>query len=62
MNMYTEPGYRKQGIATNLFGSLLEEAKALGYKKLCLNTTAQARPLYERFGFRETGDELALRT
>jgi GNAT superfamily N-acetyltransferase len=62
MNMYTEPSYRKQGIATNLFGRLLDEAKALGYKKVCLNTTAQGRPIYERFGFRETGDEMALRT
>lgn len=58
MNMYTEPRYRGQGLATHLFARMLDEARSLGYKKICLHATAQGRPVYEKFGFRGTDDEM----
>ena len=57
-NMYTLPGYRKQGIATKLFFMTLEEARNRGYKKLTLNATSMGRPLYEKFGFKDTVNDM----
>lgn len=57
-NMYTRNDYRKQGIATMLLEKLVEEAKYRGIKKLWLGASKLGRPVYEKFGFRETGEWL----
>lgn len=57
-NMYTRNDYRKQGIATMLLEKLVEEAKYRGVKKLWLGASKLGRPVYEKFGFRETGEWL----
>lgn len=57
-NMYTRNDYRKQGIATMLLEKLVEEAKRRGVKKLWLGASKLGRPVYEKFGFRETGEWL----
>ena len=53
MNMYTRPEYRKRGIANELFSRILNEAKALGYKKVTLNATEMGAGLYRKYGFSE---------
>jgi GNAT superfamily N-acetyltransferase len=60
MNMYTQPNYRKQGIAMYLFAQMIAEAKRLGYQKLCLHATEKGKPLYRKYGFRGTNDEMIL--
>jgi GNAT superfamily N-acetyltransferase len=61
MNMYTEPNYRGKGIASTLFEKTIMEAKRLGYKKICLHATEMGRPLYEKFGFKNSNDEMVLK-
>ena len=53
MNMFTFPEYRKQGIATELFKRIVEEAKLRGYKRIALNATSAGKPLYEKYGFKD---------
>lgn len=54
-NMYTRNDYRKQGIATLLLDKLVEEAKIRNVNKLWLGASELGRPVYEKFGFRQTG-------
>jgi GNAT superfamily N-acetyltransferase len=58
MNIYTFPKYRNQGIATELFKRIVDEAKQLGYKKITLNATDMGRPLYEKYGFKEVKGDM----
>lgn len=60
MNMYTIPSHRGRGIAPALFDKLLAEARQRGYEKICLHATEMGRPVYERFGFKNTHDEMIL--
>jgi len=59
-NMYTAANYRKRGIATALLERLVEEAKARKVKKIWLGASTLGRPVYERFGFKDTGEWLDL--
>jgi len=59
-NMYTADTYRKRGIATMLLEKLVEEAKAKEVEKLWLGASTLGRPVYERFGFKDTGEWLDL--
>jgi len=59
-NMYTADNYRKRGIATDLLEKLVEEAKLRKVKKLWLGASFLGRPVYERFGFKDTGEWLDL--
>jgi GNAT superfamily N-acetyltransferase len=58
MNMYTFPNYRKQGIGTELFKRIVDEAKQLGYKKITLNATDMGKPLYEKYGFKDVQGDM----
>lgn len=60
MNMYTIPSYRGRGIATYLFEKIVLEAKSRGFKKICLHATEMGKPLYTKFGFKETSGEMEL--
>ncbi len=57
-NMYTDPAYRKQGIARKLFSLTVEEAKNRGCQKISLNATDMGRPLYTKLGFTDTVNEM----
>lgn len=57
-NMYTLSDYRKKGIATKLFSMVVCEAKERGYKKIILNATSMGRPIYEKFGFLDTVNDM----
>lgn len=60
MNMYTDPRYRRRGIATHTLELLVGEAKKKGVGHISLEATAMGRPLYERYGFVEMEDEMML--
>jgi GNAT superfamily N-acetyltransferase len=60
MNMATFPKYRNQGIGTELFKRIVEEAKQLGYRKITLNTSEMGRPLYEKYGFTDVNNAMVL--
>lgn len=59
-NMYTKNAYRGQGIASTLLGKLAEEAKAAGIDKIWLGASPMGRPVYERFGFKDSPNWLEL--
>lgn len=59
-NMFTREDYRGQGIATSLLSKLVEEAKELGISKLWLGASKLGRPVYKKFGFKETDEWLEL--
>lgn len=59
-NMFTEEDYRGQGIASGLLKNLVDEAKELGVSKLWLGASKLGRPVYKKFGFKETDEWLEL--
>ena len=62
MNMYTDPAYRRQGIAMKTLALLIENAKAKGITFISLEATDMGRPLYERYGFVPMEHEMILPT
>ncbi|MCR5539942.1 MAG: GNAT family N-acetyltransferase [Ruminococcus sp.] len=62
MNMYTDPRYRRQGIAYKTLSLLVEDAKSKGVDFISLEATDTGRPLYEKFGFVGTPHEMILPT
>ncbi|WHY94678.1 GNAT family N-acetyltransferase [Neobacillus cucumis] len=59
-NMYTNENYRGQGIATKLLTKLVEEVRSSGISKIWLGASKMGRPVYKKFGFRETDEFLEL--
>jgi GNAT superfamily N-acetyltransferase len=59
-NMYTKESYRGQGIATKLLTKLVAEAKTAGIIKIWLGASKLGRPVYKKFGFKETDEWLEL--
>ena len=60
MNMYTNPEYRRQGIAYKTLDMLIREAKSLGITAISLEATDLGRPLYEKYGFVKLNNEMEL--
>lgn len=61
VNVYTEPDWRRRGVALALLERLLTEAESLGLGLLNLGTSDAGRPLYERLGFVPAGREMVRR-
>lgn len=61
LNIFTLPEWRGQGLGKQIFDHILQEAKDRGYKRISLHATEDGRAIYEKFGFRLTGDEMELR-
>ena len=59
-NMYTKDEYRGRGIATAMLRLLVDEAEAAGITKIWLGASKLGRPVYKKFGFRETDEWLEL--
>ena len=54
--MYVRPQARKRGLGRALLNQLLEEARQIGYKRVCLDSArfmTEAHQLYRTRGFRE---------
>jgi GNAT superfamily N-acetyltransferase len=51
VNVFTEPAWRRGGLAERLMRELLAWAREAGVNDLVLHTTEDGRPLYERLGF-----------
>ncbi|MBQ8966121.1 GNAT family N-acetyltransferase [Ruminococcus sp.] len=60
MNMYTDPSYRRQGIALKMLDLLVKDAKERGVTHITLEATAAGRPLYEKYGFVPMEHEMIL--
>lgn len=58
MNMYTDPDYRRRGIAYHTLKLLVEEVKKKGVSHISLEATDMGRPLYEQFGFIKMNHEM----
>lgn len=61
-NMYTSPEYRGQGIATNMLKRILEECKLRKVEKIFLSASKMGRPVYLKFGFKESDEWLQMDT
>lgn len=60
MNVYTNSRYRGQGIASEMLDILLDEAKRKGVTEISLDATEAGRPLYKKFGFRDSEEYMVL--
>lgn len=52
MSMYTALHYRKQGLATQILNSLVEQAKGMGIVTIELHATPEGEPVYKKNGFK----------
>lgn len=55
-NVYTEPEYRRQGIASRLMQEMIAWARAHGFHSLSLHASEHGRSLYESLGFRPSNE------
>ena len=55
-SMYTDPEYRRQGIAKELLGRVVEEARAYGCGSVQITASDMGVLLYTAFGFRKNGN------
>jgi len=56
LNVYTEPAWRRHGLAALLMLHVLDWAKVNGVKSLVLHASPDGRALYERLGFVPTNE------
>lgn len=52
INMYVDPGHRRQGVGSALLDSCFAAADALALRRLLLYATDDGRPMYTAAGFR----------
>ena len=60
MKMYTNPKYRRKGIAYKTLDMLIKEIKSKGISSISLEATDMGRPLYEKYGFVKMNSEMEL--
>ena len=60
MNIYTEPAYRRRGIAYRILDLLVSDIRSKGVIAVSLEATEAGRPLYEKYGFVKMNDEIEL--
>ncbi len=56
VNMFTEPGHRRRGLARRLVQTMVEWCSAEGMRYLYLHASDDGRPLYESMGFKSTNE------
>ena len=60
MNMYTNPMYRRKGIAYKVLDMLVGDIKNRGITSISLEATDMGRMLYEKYGFTKMNNEMEL--
>jgi GNAT superfamily N-acetyltransferase len=60
LNVYTEPTYRRHGIARRIMNTILDWCRVDGFETVFLHASEQGRPIYESLGFEPT-TEMRLR-
>jgi GNAT superfamily N-acetyltransferase len=60
MNVYTDPAYRRQGIARALMTQLLAWSREQGMKLLLLHASEDGQALYQSLGFQPRLDEMRI--
>ncbi|HEX5324642.1 MAG TPA: GNAT family N-acetyltransferase [Capsulimonadaceae bacterium] len=60
LNMYTLPDWRGKGIATALLKQIIEYVKTTPARRVSLRATDAGRAIYDKFGFRVSGDYMDL--
>ncbi len=56
LNVYTEPEFRKQGLARKLTVAAMEWCRDHGVDCVILHASEEGRPLYESLGFERTNE------
>ena len=56
VNVYTEPGHRRQGLAGRLVAEILAWCRANDIPRASLHTSQLGRSVYERLGFAPTNE------
>ncbi len=59
LNVYTEPGFRRRGIARQLMATMIAWCKREGFARVDLHASEDGRHLYESLGF-EPSNEMRL--
>jgi GNAT superfamily N-acetyltransferase len=60
VNVYTEPEFRRLGLAKTLMNLMVTWCKEQGWHSVYLHASQEGRPLYEAMGFQST-NEMRLR-
>ena len=60
-NMYTRDEYRRNGIASELLGMVIDEAKTRGHKIIRLHTSEHGKSIYRKAGFTDSDGYMALK-
>lgn len=55
-SMYTDPDYRRMGIATSLLDRVVKEAKDYGCGTIYITASDMGVKLYESYGFKHNGN------
>jgi len=55
-SVYTEPVYRRLGLARQILNAMIAECQARGLPRLTLHASEQGRGLYEQLGFVPTNE------
>jgi GNAT superfamily N-acetyltransferase len=58
LNVFVEPDYRKRGLARQLVGGCMAEARRRNIRVVTLHASEAGRPLYETVGFKPTSEML----
>jgi GNAT superfamily N-acetyltransferase len=56
LNIFTEPEFRKRGIARQVMLTILDWVKAHGLRSVNLHASREGRALYENLGFEPTNE------
>ncbi len=54
MAMYTEPAFRRMGVASALLKKSIDFCRERGVERIVLHSSEYGKPLYEKFGFTDT--------
>jgi GNAT superfamily N-acetyltransferase len=61
LNVYTQPQYRRQGVASRLIGEILAWCREHDIARAALHASETGRLVYERLGFK-AGNEMTVGT